>query len=131
MLDPLAMSENPSKIKAEMVSVWHDESLEGVALAERDDSSGWNLVFERALAFTDADHKAGQDTYCITNEAGVAVYGGVTSWSIAGTELTLVLADKASAELGLAAQLTVALAFAPTSITELDAALKTVLAPTS
>jgi hypothetical protein len=50
-----------------MVSVWRDESLAGVALAERDDSSGWNLVFERSFAFTDADRRAGQDTYCITN----------------------------------------------------------------
>jgi hypothetical protein len=113
-----------------MVSVWRDESLAGVALAERDDSSGWNLVFERSFTFTDADRKAGQDTYCITNEAGVAVYGGVERWSIAGAELKLALADKTSSELGLAAETTVALSFAAASIQELETALKTILAPT-
>jgi Immunity protein 10 len=119
----------PSKITAQMVSVWRDDSLAGVALAEREDSSGWNLVFERSLAFTDADRKAGQDTYCITNEAGVAVYGGVAGWSITGAELSLDLAGKTAAELGVAPHLTVALAFAPGSIAELDAALKSILAP--
>src|ERR1700690_3236583 len=91
----------PSKITAQMVSVWRDDSLAGVALAEREDSSGWNLVFERSLAFTDADRKAGQDTYCITNEAGVAVYGGVERWSISGSVLTLALAAKTARELGV------------------------------
>ena len=113
-----------------MVSVWRDDSLAGVALAERDDSYGWNLVFERALAFTDADRKAGQDTYCITNEAGVAVYGGVTRWSIAGKDLTLSLDDKTSGDLGLAEQLTIELAFATASVTGLDTALAEILAPT-
>ena len=121
---------SPSKITAQMVSVWRDDSLAGVALAERDDSSGWNLVFERVLAFTDADRKAGQDSYCITNEAGVAVYGGVSKWSVAGTDLTLALDEKTSGDLGLAQELTIELAFAPASIKDLDAALVEILAPT-
>jgi Immunity protein 10 len=122
-------ASGPSKITAQMVSVWRDDSLAGVALAERDDSSGWNLVFERALAFTDADRRAGQDTYCITNEAGVAVYGGVTSWAVAGKDLTLALAEKTAADLGVAQQLTIELAFAPASIEQLDTALAEILAP--
>ena len=77
-----------------MVSVWRDDSLAGVALAERDDSSGWNLVFERARMFTDVDRKAGQASYCITNEAGTATYGGGTRWAIDGTELKLALDAK-------------------------------------
>ena len=113
-----------------MVSVWRDESLAGVALAERDDSSGWNLVFERSITFTDADRKAGQDTYCITNEAGVAVYGGVDGWSIGGAELKLDLADKTSSQFGLAAKTTIALNFEAASIQEFETALKTILAPT-
>jgi hypothetical protein len=124
-------ASNPSKITAQMVSVWRDDSLAGVALAEREDSSGWNLVFERSLAFTDADRKAGQDTYCITNEAGVAVYGGVERWSIAGAVLTLALAGKTAGELGLAAETTVALDFGAASVVELETALKAILTPTS
>jgi hypothetical protein len=122
-------ASNPSKITAQMVSVWRDDSLAGVALAEREDSSGWNLVFERSFSFTDTDRKAGQDTYCLTNEAGVAVYGGVDGWSIAGAELKLALADKASNELGMAAETTIALDFAAASVQELETALKTILAP--
>jgi hypothetical protein len=123
-------ASTPSKITAQMVSVWRDESLVGVALAERDDSSGWNLVFERSFTFTDADRKASQDTYCITNEAGVAVYGGVDGWSIGGAELKLALADTTSSQLGLAAETTIALNFQAASIQELETALMTILAPT-
>lgn len=122
-------ASSPSKITAQMVSVWRDAALAGAALAEGEDSSGWNLVFERALAFTEADRKAGQDTYCITNESGVAVYGGVTSWAIRGGELKLALDERTSGELGLASDLTVALACPPASIDELSAALTEILAP--
>jgi hypothetical protein len=124
-----AMSASPSKITAQMVSVWRDDSLAGVALAEREDSSGWNLVLERSFAFTEADRKAGQDTYCLTNEAGVAVYGGVTKWSIAGKDLAIALDDKTAADLGLAPQLTVELGFAAGSIADLSKALTEILAP--
>jgi len=112
-----------------MVSVWRDDSLAGVALAEREDSSGWNLVFERSFAFTEADRRAGQDTYCLTNEAGVAVYGGVTNWSIAGKDLAIALDDKTAADLGLAPQLTIELGFAAGSIADLSKALTEILAP--
>jgi hypothetical protein len=121
-------ASTPSKLTAQMVSVWRDDSLTGVALAELEDSSGWNLVFERSLTFTDADRKAGQDTYCLTNEAGVAVYGGVTGWAVKGTELTLSLSEKAAGDLGLATALTIVLGFAASSVSELNAALATILA---
>jgi hypothetical protein len=122
-------ASTPSEITAQMVSVWRDDALAGVALAEGDDSSGWNLVFERAFAFTDADRKAGQDTYCITNEAGVAVYGGVTGWAINGAELKLAFDDRTSGALGLPNDLTVALACPPAAIKELSAALTEILTP--
>jgi hypothetical protein len=122
-------ASSSSQITAQMVSVWRDDSLTGAALAEREDSSGWNLVFERSHAFTDADHKAGQDTYCITNEAGTAAYGGVTTWAVNGADLTISMDTKTSGELGLAADLTISLAFAAGSIAELKAALTEILAP--
>lgn len=122
-------ASNPSKKTARLVSVWRDDSLAGAALAESDDSSGWNLVFERAHAFTDADRKAGQDSYCITNEAGTATYGGVTRWAIGGTELNLALDAKTSGELGLASELTVALACPPDTVDKLKTALTEILAP--
>jgi hypothetical protein len=120
-------ASTPSKITASLVSVWSDGGLVGAALTEREDSSGWNLVFERTNVFTDADHKAGTDTYCITNEAGVAVYGGVSSWSIAGTELSLSLADSAAGDLGVATELTINLAISPAQIKELGTSLTEIL----
>ena len=130
MTHPRVMSANsPSKITAQMVSLWRDDSLRGVALAEREDSSGWNLVFERSAAFTDTDRKAGEDTYCITNEAGVAIYGGVTGWAIAGDDLSLGFTEKAAGDLGLATDLTITLTFAPDSIKALASALEHILAP--
>ena len=122
------MTSTPSKLTAQMVSVWRDDSLAGVALAEREDSSGWNLVFERSFAFTDADRKAGQDTYCITNEAGAAVYGGVGGWSIAGKDLTLALDARTAADLGVAERLVIELAFGAASISDLDKALAEIIA---
>jgi hypothetical protein len=123
-------ASSPSKITAQLVSVWRDDSLAGAALAESDDSSGWNLVFERARIFTDGDRKAGQASYCITNEAGTATYGGVTRWAINGTELKLAFDAKTSGELGLASELTVALACPPDSVDKLKTALAEILAPT-
>jgi hypothetical protein len=112
---------------ARLVSVWRDDRLVGVALAEQKDSSGWNLVFERSNAFTDTDRKAGQDTYCITNQAGVAVYGGASNWNVAGTELALSLADVTATELGLPGELTIALALSAADIGELNAGLAEIL----
>ena len=121
MTHPRVMSANsPSKITAQMVSLWRDDSLRGVALAEREDSSA---------AFTDTDRKAGEDTYCITNEAGVAIYGGVTGWAIAGDDLSLGFTEKAAGDLGLATDLTITLTFAPDSIKALASALEHILAP--
>jgi hypothetical protein len=120
---------SPSQITAQMVSVWRDDSLTGIALAEREDSSGWNLVFERSHKFTDADRKAGQDTYCMTNEAGAAAYGGVTNWAVNGADLTLSMDAATSGALGLATELTISLAFATPSVAELKAALAEILAP--
>jgi hypothetical protein len=120
---------SPSQITAQMISVWRDDALTGVALAEREDSSGWNLVFERSRKFTDADRKAGQDTYCITNEAGAAAYGGVTNWAVNGADLTLSMDAATSGALGLATELTISLGFSASSVADLKTALAEILSP--
>jgi len=116
----------PFEMTAKLVSVWSDDALAGAALAEREDSSGWNLVFERVKSPSEADRKAGQDTYCITNEAGAAVYGGIVGWSIGGTELKLVFDARTSGELGLGSELVIALPAA--NVEELTAGLAEILA---
>ena len=68
MPDSLAMStSSTSKITAQLVSVWRDEALTGAALAENADSSGWNLIFQRARRFDEQDRSLGIDTYCLSN----------------------------------------------------------------
>jgi hypothetical protein len=125
MLSRMSAS-SPSKMTAKLVSVWSDDALAGAALAEREDSSGWNLVFERVKSPSEADRKAGQDTYCITNEAGAAAYGGIVGWSIAGAHLNLTLDARTSGELGLGPELVIALPAG--HVAELAAGLAEILA---
>jgi hydroxylamine reductase (hybrid-cluster protein) len=99
----------------------------GAALAENPDSSGWNLVFQRARAFTDEDRKMGQDTYSITNESGATAYGGVTAWEVADCELRLTLDRRVCEELGVPRQLTIGLCVDETAMADLGAALAEVL----
>jgi hypothetical protein len=89
----------PQKLTAGFASTWDDERLTGVTLAEREDSSGWSIVFERALAPTEKDREAGQDTYCITTRAGNSVCGGVIRWAIEGNQLVLTLDERTSEHL--------------------------------
>jgi hypothetical protein len=118
----------PSKITAQLVSVWRDDSLTGAALAENVDSSGWNLIFQRARQFDEQDRAQGIDTYCLSNEAGVTSYGGISDWSIAGAELVMTLDDKVCGDLGLANEMRVALAVPPVTIEELGSVLTEILA---
>jgi hypothetical protein len=90
---------------ARLISTWQDERLTGVALAEREDSSGWNLVFERAATFTEKDREAGQDTYCITTEAGQSAYGGVVMWAVEGNKLLLTVDERVSESLEIKSSL--------------------------
>jgi hypothetical protein len=113
---------------AQLVSVWQDSEVTGVALAEGADSSGWNLVFQRSKRFTAEDARMGQDTYSITDEAGTTVYGGVARWQIAGSALTVALDEAASAGLGLPGTLAITLAIDPATIAQVSTALGDILA---
>ena len=115
-------------MKAELVSVWRDVEVVGAALAERPDSSGWNLVFQRSNSFTDSDRKSGTDTYSITNESGVTVYGGVTRWRVDGSNLNLALDTETGSQLGLPADVAIALGVEAARIADLSKTLADVLA---
>jgi hypothetical protein len=124
-------TSSPPEITAQLVSVWRDDALTGAALAENVDSSGWNLIFQRARQFDEQDRAQGIDTYCLSNEAGLTSYGGISNWRIAGTELVLTLDDKVCGDLGLANEMRVALAVTPVTIEELGSVLTEILAPAS
>ena len=122
------MSEMTPKATAQLVSVWRDEGLSGAALAENADSTGWNLIFQRAHETTEEDRQLGQDTYCLGNEAGTTVYGGVVRWTIAGSQLDIELDDRTSAELEVPDKMTIALQCGPAEMEEFGASLREILA---
>jgi hypothetical protein len=111
---------------ARLVSTWQDERLTGVALSEREDSSGWNLVLERSSSFTAKDHAAGEDTYCLTTESGLTCYGGVIKWAVQGNSLLLTLDERVSETLEIKS--TLAIEFPAKDAAELKAKLAVILA---
>jgi len=111
---------------ARLVSTWQDERLTGVALSEREDSSGWNLVLERSAAFTDKERAAGEDTYCLTTESGMSAYGGVITWAVEGSSLLLTLDERVSETLEIKSKLVIE--FPAKDAAELKAKLAVILA---
>ena len=56
-----------------------DDETFVVGLTEDDEGAGRALVFMVSLAFDEQDRALGMDTYCVSNEVGATVYGGVAS----------------------------------------------------
>ncbi len=79
-----------------------DEDMFVVALAEEPGGEGRLLMFQLGLAFDEQDVALGQDTYCVCDERGATVYGGVTSWSLEDNLLTIRFNTKASTRLAIA-----------------------------
>jgi Immunity protein 10 len=71
-----------------------------VGLAEHRDGTGLSLVFQRALTFDEQDRAMGTDTFCVSDEWGATVYGGV-SYTMDGATLKLELSPEATAALRL------------------------------
>jgi len=91
-----------------------DEDLNtGVlVLAESEDgATGRRLEIQRSLRMDEQDRDLGMDTYCLVNEIGATVYGGVVmSWTLARGILLLVLEPEAAAVVGAGSGLELALA---------------------
>jgi hypothetical protein len=64
-----------------------------VGLAQEAGGGGQALIFQKALrgdlASDEQDRSLGMDTYSVSNESGVTVYGGVTGWLLDGDVLVL------------------------------------------
>jgi hypothetical protein len=74
-----------------------------VALTDEPDGDGRLLMFQLGTAaFDEQDVGLGQDTYCLCDEIGTTVYGGVTSCVLAGDLLTIQLDEEAATALGTA-----------------------------
>lgn len=72
-----------------------------VAFAERPGGRDRQLHLQVALKWHDQDVRLGQDTYCLVDKVGAAVYGGVVKCSVTGRELRLHLSPSAAEALSL------------------------------
>ncbi|AZQ77829.1 hypothetical protein EJ997_11245 [Flaviflexus ciconiae] len=69
-----------------------DEELGFAALVIHDEESGDS---QRPLSSSDQDRELGQNTYCLVR-GGATYYGGVSSYSFAGTTLSLSITSEAA-----------------------------------
>jgi hypothetical protein len=78
-----------------------DPDLNFEALVILDEPSGDTLEIQRALTFDEQDAATGMDTYCLVRAAGATHYGGVESWAVEDSKLTLTLSRQAATMLQL------------------------------
>ena len=78
-----------------------DLSVFAVILAENRDGSGHRVEIQRSSSFSEQDRKLGQDTYCVSTDAGASYYGGISSWRLAEDRLEIHLDPKAAKALGV------------------------------
>lgn len=77
-----------------------DVELNFAALVIRDAGSGDTIEIQRSLSPTDQDRQLGHDVYCLVR-GGAAHYGGIESYSLAGSMLSLSLSVDAASALDL------------------------------
>jgi hypothetical protein len=70
-----------------------------VALTEEPAGGGRLLMFQLGAAFDEQDVAQGHSTYCLCDEMGTTVYGGVTGCVLAGNLLTIRLDTEAATAL--------------------------------
>jgi hypothetical protein len=81
-----------------------------VLLAEDPDGDGGPcLQISRALTFSKQDGVLGQDTYCLCTQTGATVYGGVRSYTLNGSTLTMRLDPRAQDALGVTGEFSILL----------------------
>ncbi len=98
-----------------------------VAMGEQPDGSGQGLIFQLGLAPDEQDRALGMDTYCVCNEAGATVYGGVTSCILEGDLLRLSFTPEAAESLAVGEECRLQLQVDRQSIKRLREGLRRVL----
>jgi hypothetical protein len=78
-----------------------DLNVFSVVLAENRDGGGRRLEIQRSTSFSEQDKKLGQDTYCISTDAGASHYGGISSWRLVENRLEIQLDAQAAMVLGV------------------------------
>jgi hypothetical protein len=81
---------------------WPETDAFIVAFGENADGAGQYLAFQtRLAAYDDQDVAQGVDTYCLVNDMGACVYGGVAAYQFTRRALILQLDERASQVLGV------------------------------
>lgn len=79
-----------------------DTNCRVVALAEDPNGDGGPVLqIQRSLTHDDQDRRLGFDTYCLSDERGASIYGGVLSYSLEGSTLTMRVNQKTRDVLGI------------------------------
>ena len=84
-----ARSECGFEVRQVTVEELPEDGAFVVALAEEPDGGGRLLMFQLIAAFDEQDVAQGQSTYCLCDEMGATVYGGVKGCVLAGNLLTI------------------------------------------
>ncbi|GLZ35406.1 hypothetical protein Lesp02_75930 [Lentzea sp. NBRC 105346] len=103
-----------------------DDDIYTVGVAELPDGGGRQLLFMTSEDDVD-DADQGMDTYCITDERGACVYGGVRRADLSGNVLRLELTDQAARDLQVDPVVELVLELEPVRREALRAALPRVL----
>jgi hypothetical protein len=88
--------------KGVAATTMEDADCRVVALAEDPNGDGGPVLqIQRALAHDEQDRRLGFDTHCLCDERGASVYGGVLSYSLEGSTLTMRVNQKTQDVIGI------------------------------
>jgi hypothetical protein len=99
-----------------------------VVLAEDPDGDGGpRLEISRALTHSEQDRRLGQDTYCLSTQTGATHYGGVLSYGLKDSMLTMRLDSTAKDALGVEAEFSIFLDADSSTVEDVRQALASIL----
>jgi hypothetical protein len=120
------MNTNDGKTVIQLLTI-EDLSEDGtltIGFSEEPDGGGRVLILMRAKSFDQKDVALGMDTYCLTDETGRTVYGGVVRHELSRDTLRLVLEPEAARKLGLPTEVSLRLQLDPETRGRVEKALR-------
>jgi len=83
-----------------------DESVNAEVLMITDEGTGDTIEIQRALSFDAQDIAKGMDTYCLVRSRATH-YGGIVSWVVQSSELSMELSETAAGSMSLPTSVTI------------------------
>jgi Immunity protein 10 len=101
-MDPIPVSRYTARSAGAETHVGEGFDYVVAGLSENEDGTGRGLTIQSALEAPDAgDVAQGMDSYCVSNELGLTVYGGVREVRLRDRLLRIEFEPGAARELGL------------------------------